>query len=329
PIVKLLLLHFSFILFLRLNNTTYDCLYKITLYKHYHLIHTISLLMLIYLINKSFIKYFIDNITSEEQSNINDNLLYYLTDVILIISVFTSSFSIIHFIVFVLVINFKIINWILDIRSKLTSDYKVVVYGLIIWLLTIPCFFITLVQSLSNPSIQILFCYEFFLVMISLCKNISNVLLNNYLIYLEKNDNSSDSEDKIDNIKLVFGLIIELTYLASKLTTILVFFIYTTLNLRIPFNVLREFIRGITIFAQKLKNWYKLMSLLKFIEKCKIVQGTCPICREDMEMGREIWCGHGFHSVCIKRWAEKQMQCPVCRKEIMTKNDGIPVQLIQ
>lgn len=325
-IKKHLFLHFAFLSLLRLKNSTYDCLYKITHYKHYHLIHTISLLTLLYLTNKKTIHHFLGSITSEEESSVNENLLYYLTDVILIISIFTSSFSITNFIQFVVVINFKIVNWILDIRSRLSDDKNIIKLCLLLLFLLIPSFLISFFQSISKPNIQILFCYEFFLVIISVIKNVCNVLLNIYLVKLE---NTCENEDQIENTKLIYGLIIEVSYIVSKLLSILVFFIYTTLNLRIPFNVLREFIKGVSILCSRLRNWYKLISLLKLIKNCKVVQGNCPICREDMEMGREIWCGHSFHSTCIKKWAEKQMQCPVCRKEIMTKDDGIPVQVIE
>jgi hypothetical protein len=46
------------------------------------------------------------------------------------------------------------------------------------------------------------------------------------------------------------------------------------------------------------------------------VEGQCPICLVEMEVGVEVVrtpCGHLFHTECLRRWSRENMTCPVCR----------------
>jgi len=45
---------------------------------------------------------------------------------------------------------------------------------------------------------------------------------------------------------------------------------------------------------------------------------VCPIClRDDMYVGiRPEKCRHMFHGICLERWLEKDMTCPVCRARL-------------
>lgn len=46
---------------------------------------------------------------------------------------------------------------------------------------------------------------------------------------------------------------------------------------------------------------------------------TCTICQEETTLAacsEAKACGHTFHGICIRKWAKKSSQCPVCRTEM-------------
>ena len=44
---------------------------------------------------------------------------------------------------------------------------------------------------------------------------------------------------------------------------------------------------------------------------------NCPICLNKYceKTSLLLPCGHCFHTPCILKWFEKQMNCPICRRE--------------
>eukprot|EP01042_Synura_sphagnicola_P000682 gene682-757_t len=47
-----------------------------------------------------------------------------------------------------------------------------------------------------------------------------------------------------------------------------------------------------------------------------LAAGNCLICREHMQQGKKIACGHVFHLDCLRMWLQHQQTCPLCRAEI-------------
>jgi hypothetical protein len=44
--------------------------------------------------------------------------------------------------------------------------------------------------------------------------------------------------------------------------------------------------------------------------------GDCAICLDAFAAGKEMPCGHRFHSECLERWLGVHGSCPVCRREL-------------
>ena len=57
-------------------------------------------------------------------------------------------------------------------------------------------------------------------------------------------------------------------------------------------------------------------------ETTKKEENVCTICLQELEEeSYEIKaCGHCFHSTCIKAWISRSLSCPVCRKDIVSKD---------
>eukprot|EP00045_Choanoeca_perplexa_P011363 m.120198 g.120198 ORF g.120198 m.120198 type:complete len:349 (-) comp15607_c0_seq11:422-1468(-) len=43
----------------------------------------------------------------------------------------------------------------------------------------------------------------------------------------------------------------------------------------------------------------------------------CAICRDTLDSGCKLACGHLFHQACIQQWAARQATCPTCRAPLL------------
>jgi hypothetical protein len=49
---------------------------------------------------------------------------------------------------------------------------------------------------------------------------------------------------------------------------------------------------------------------------CHFHNKECSICFDDISSDPvKLGCGHVFHNDCIKEWFERDIRCPLCRKE--------------
>ncbi|KAM7250594.1 hypothetical protein ACFE04_022477 [Oxalis oulophora] len=73
------------------------------------------------------------------------------------------------------------------------------------------------------------------------------------------------------------------------------------------------------------------LSTIKLTETDITNNSTCPVCKDDFEIGgyvKVLPCHHFYHSDCILPWLSSHNTCPVCRYEIKDecddeqKNDG-------
>ncbi|CAI9100435.1 OLC1v1037544C1 [Oldenlandia corymbosa var. corymbosa] len=53
--------------------------------------------------------------------------------------------------------------------------------------------------------------------------------------------------------------------------------------------------------------------------------GECAVCMEVFESdvgGKQVPCGHVFHSVCIFKWLSDHNSCPLCRSTVFSTGDA-------
>lgn len=76
-----------------------------------------------------------------------------------------------------------------------------------------------------------------------------------------------------------------------------------------------------------LKEWYHTV-VIRHIRRIPSVlfpggkEVTCAVCQEDLQTGVKIVtlpeCQHSFHDTCIRPWIEKNNNCPVCRRQVVS-----------
>src|SRR5688572_22501231 len=90
------------------------------------------------------------------------------------------------------------------------------------------------------------------------------------------------------------------------------------------FNIWCEAKKGWKIFCQRRTASAKIQSLLDATETqlAEKMDDVCAICYEEMENAKVTFCGHMFHSVCLRKWLYLQNTCPLCH-DLLYSEDAL------
>ena len=83
----------------------------------------------------------------------------------------------------------------------------------------------------------------------------------------------------------------------------------------------REVWISFVMFQRRLVSFLKYLKLIKNLDNLfadateeEITDaGDCLVCRESMDKGKKLPCGHVFHVDCLRMWLQHQQACPLCR----------------
>lgn len=284
----------------RIEESVYSVFVRTTTNNGLHLFHASFIILALFITGKLLVNLFLDGIRSEEQSAINDKCFIFLTDTLLIISIFSDDISIKNLILFCYLLTLKCLAWVFSLRVPHQNEKMIISFGGLIIVQALASFLIALKECMAEPSIQILFAFEYGIVLILCVKSMVSIFLE-------------------DPIKIFWCKIL---FIAFRFVAYSFFFVFTAIYYRVPFNVLREGVSTFKKLLKKINNFRAFLKISKYLQTCPVVStGTCAICTEDMEngMGRMIKCKHSFHLECLKRWVEQQQVCPICRDIIMRK----------
>lgn len=163
----------------------------------------------------------------------------------------------------------------------------------------------------KGKSVVILFAFEFSLLLVY-CINLSVKFLLQIIDEWFANGFASKGL-----IVLVFDLLCELV----KFLTYLAFFGFIMSNYALPIHLLRDVWAAFHSLQRKAISFLKYLQLTRNLQKrfpdatSEELQsaGSCLVCREDMNHGKKLPCGHVFHMECLRMWLQHQQSCPLCR----------------
>lgn len=126
-------------------------------------------------------------------------------------------------------------------------------------------------------------------------------------------------------------MIVDLLCDLVKVVTYLAFFSLVFLYYGVPFHLIRDLWGTCFSFQRKFVSFIKYLQLTRNLDgrfpdaTPEEVEhaGNCLVCREDMERGKKLPCGHVFHLDCLRMWLQHQQTCPLCRADIPS---GGPVE---
>ncbi|KAL3532524.1 hypothetical protein ACH5RR_006045 [Cinchona calisaya] len=73
---------------------------------------------------------------------------------------------------------------------------------------------------------------------------------------------------------------------------------------------------------------YKVFNQNQLLSEMPTVEtfGECIVCMESFESsvgGKQVPCGHVFHSTCIARWLSDHNSCPLCRSIVFSAAEDL------
>ncbi|RYH31371.1 hypothetical protein EON65_02780 [archaeon] len=128
-------------------------------------------------------------------------------------------------------------------------------------------------------------------------------------------------------------MIVDLLCDLVKVVTYLAFFSLIFVYYGVPFHLIRDLWGTCFSFQRKFVSFIKYLQLTRNLDSRfpdatpeEISHaGNCLVCREDMERGKKLPCGHVFHLDCLRMWLQHQQTCPLCRADIPTDGQPAPV----
>jgi E3 ubiquitin-protein ligase synoviolin len=180
-----------------------------------------------------------------------------------------------------------------------------------------------LVLAEHRPSVLILFAFEFAILGVA-----AGGTLARYILHLA--DMRVDGAWQGKHSCLFF---LEFTTEVLRFFFYLVFFGIIFLYYGMPLHIVRDLWVSYSTLRRRLQTYTRYRQLTanmneRFpsateaeLDNC---ERTCIICRDGMEEGKKLPCGHIFHFQCLRMWLQQQQTCPTCRADIPARAPSPP-----
>jgi len=271
-------------------------------------------------------------ITDDESREVLEKAKYTFIDICICLTIFRTDLTVTVVSLFTLLLLAKVFHWIAELRVETVSRLRLQHYFQIIRVaLSLVCLFVMdliitagfiyVIVHLDSFGVLILFTFEFTMLMISTCANLLRFII---LLIDSQRENEWDWK---------YGLLfcVEFTFDVLKLTSYVGFFVILTKYYSMPIHLLRELYFSLSNVRKRFEGYVKYKRLLKALQtrfptvRVEQFEGqdrdmTCIICRSDVDVGKQLPCGHIFHLNCLKQWFQEQASCPTCRFDLSSRN---------
>lgn len=168
-----------------------------------------------------------------------------------------------------------------------------------------------------GPSVLILFGFEYTILAVSILSTFIRYVLHIIDMQIEGNWPQKGS------YLFFLEFVTEVVRFVSYLIFFMIIFTYYGMPLHIVRDLWMSYInlkRRLIIFSKYRKLTANMNERFPEAteEELAACENTCIICRDVMESGKKLPCGHIFHLDCLRLWLQQQQTCPTCRAEIPT-----------
>lgn len=297
----------------------YSILKTITETNYLHFLHSSLFVHILFRSLFSISDLFLGRLTESEVLVYNDKMYSMLSDMVLIISSFSSEINMKIALVFAIFYAVKSVAFTFTIKSQRTNNLKLLLFGICWCVLSSVCSYICIQAVRYSMSIIVLFALEYTFVTLGLIRSLMILSLGVF---------------NVENRRSLYIFIIHIIYLIIKTFSYLIFTIIVTMEYKFPMSSAKSFVMSASKLLKKiklLKAYLKLSRDLDMVEETDL-EGSCVICTDDLVKGKRLRCNHAFHLDCLKMWCERETTCPICRSNLelfneTAVNEEIPIEI--
>ncbi|EDQ91088.1 uncharacterized protein MONBRDRAFT_24008 [Monosiga brevicollis MX1] len=247
------------------------------------------------------------------------------TEILLAMTIFRDEFNIRFVSLFVLLLTFKTFHWLTQYRvefmqqtPRLTWMFHTRMISVTIFLTAADAAFVYYAfYSVVNYglSMQLLFGFEYLIQLVTILTTFCKYIL--FVIDLQ--------HDEPWEARPIYMAYLDLLTDLVKLITYVLFFIMLVNFYALPLHIIRDVFMTFRSFLKRCHDLIRARRATANLE-ARYPNATpeelasdnlCTICREDMDVGKKLPCGHIFHLNCLRSWLQQNQSCPTCRADIL------------
>ena len=168
----------------------------------------------------------------------------------------------------------------------------------------------------NGPSVLLLFGFEFAILAVSLCAAASR-----YGLFAVEQRLYEGQWTAKGSYVFAVDFVAEVLRFAFYVVFFTIVFTYYG----VPLHIVRELWVSYVSLRRRLAAYKRYRALTANMderfpsatdEELDACGRICIICRDGMDEGKKLPCGHIFHFGCLRLWLQQQQSCPTCRQDI-------------
>lgn len=271
---------------------------------------------------------FLGTLRDAEVELLYENARYAITETCLALTIFREELTSRVLALFTALLFAKTFHWLVNSRvdylehaeTPLSAHIRLSL--LMCWLFWVDCLAMAgcaYVCLTTEPSVLVLFGFEFGILGVAL-----QACVLRYLLHALDWPNKSTWLFAVD--------------FAAEATRFLFYIAFFGIVFRfygVPLHIVRELWVSYVSLKRRLAHYRRYRALTANMDE-RFPDATqeeldrdriCIICRERMEEGKKLPCGHVFHLACLRLWLQQQQSCPTCRADIPVNPTPVPQQV--
>ena len=269
---------------------------------------------------------FLGELRAAEVEMLADNVRPTVMSLLFFLTIFRTQFNAAFISALVLLMFCKAAHWVAEARvnameaspaaSHLTHA-RVAALLLVLLALDQSVVFWAAARTYSGgPSLLLLFGFEYCILAVSAASTLGMFVLN--LISIKR--------EQAWHAKGTFVLYLEFASSAVQSLIYLCFFFIIFRYYGLPLHIIRSMYITFANFQRslaKLITYHRAVSGMDHRypdaapEDLRSVDSICIVCRDEMEAGKKLPCGHILHLECLRSWLQQDPTCPLCRKSVL------------
>ena len=281
------------------------------------------------LLGQAGTRIFLGKLRASELELLSDNMRPTIMSLLFFLTIFRTQFNATFIGALVLLLCSKAAHWVVEARvnamEQSPSDSRLVYVRLAALLVFLFLVDQAVVYSAAmrtyeqGASLLLLFGFEYCVLALTAVASFVAFLLN----YI------SIRRQQVWHAKGTYVLYLEFVVSALKSLVYLAFFFIIFRYYGLPLHIVRSMYLTFAAFHRSLA---KLLTYRRAVSgmdarypdaspaELHQADSVCIVCRDEMEMGKKLPCGHILHVECLRSWLQQDPTCPLCRKSVIIED---------